>query len=298
MSKRPTLVFFGNERLATAVKTDAPTLRALVAAGYHVAAVVTNHSEAISRQKRELEIVAVAHAYHIPVLMPDNLVNIADKLKGYGAEAAVLVAYGKIIPKSIIDIFPKGIINIHPSLLPKMRGSTPVEMAILDGLDKTGVSLMSLSAEMDAGPVYSQQEQPLSGIESKQELATSLLNLGVELLIKNLDDILAGNLKPKVQDETEATYTRLLTKQDGHLNFDLPAEKIERQVRAYLGFPKSRTEIFGREVVITNARVADGEDDGELVLKFNPGYLEVKELIAPSGRSMSGADFIRGYKKS
>jgi methionyl-tRNA formyltransferase len=297
-SSKAKLVFFGNERLATGVFTDAPTLRALVGAGYDVAAVVTNHTEGVSRSKRVLEIVDVAHAYHIPVLMPEKPDAIVPRLAKMGAEAAVLVAYGKIIPQPIIDLFPKGIVNIHPSLLPKLRGSTPVETAILNGLEETGVSLMKLTAEMDAGPIYAQKSITLAGNETKQELATNLLNEGAALLLENLEVILNGRLEPKVQDETEASFTRLLTKQDSQLNFLEPAEAIERKVRAFLGFPKTRAKIFGREVVITKARLAQSIEDGQLVIKCEPGYLEVLELTAPSGRTMAGSEFIKGYKKS
>lgn len=296
-SSRPRLVFFGNERLATAVPTDAPTLRALVAAGYEIVAVVASHTEAVSRSKRSLEIVDVAHAYHIPVLLPGRLNELKDRLLRGRAEAAVLVAFGKIIPQEIIDIFPQGIINIHPSLLPKLRGSTPVETAILNGLDETGVSLMKVAAEMDAGPVYAQKPVPLTGSETKPELAQKLLNEGCGLLISNLEAILSGKLKPKVQDETEATYTRLLTKSDGQLDFNEPAEIIERKIRAFVGFPKARAKVFGHEVVITKARVAVSGNDGDLVIQCQPGYLEILELTAPSGRTMASTDFIRGYQK-
>src|SRR5579884_3641132 len=165
-SSMPKLVFFGNERLATGVGTTAPVLRSLVSAGYQIKMVVSSHAEAVSRSRRALEIVDVAHAYHIPVVLTGRPAEAADQLKRTYAEAAILVAYGKIIPQRIIDLFPKGIINLHPSLLPKLRGSTPVETAILNGLDETGISLMQVTAEMDAGPVYAQKRVPLSGQET------------------------------------------------------------------------------------------------------------------------------------
>ncbi len=297
MSLKTKLVFFGNERLATAVTTSAPTLRALVEAGYEIEAVITSHKEMVSRQKRDLEIGQVAHAYHIPVLLPGSKADLISKVRKHDAEAAVLVAFGQIIPQEVLDLFPKSIINVHPSLLPKLRGSTPVETAILNGLEETGVSLMKLVAEMDAGPVYAQKRIALNGGETKYELAEKLLQEGAQLLIENLEDILNGQLEPKVQDETGATYSRLLTKTDGHIDFNEPAEDIERKVRAFLGFPKTRATIHGRHVVITKARVAQSENDGDLVIKCQPGHLEIQELTAPSGRAMSGADFIRGYRK-
>jgi methionyl-tRNA formyltransferase len=297
MSSKAKLVFFGNERLATAVSTDAPTLRGLVSAGYKVEAVVASHADSVSRKRRPLEILDVAHAYHIPVFLPEKLHHIQGRLERMGAQAAILVAFGKLLPQEVIDIFPKGIINIHPSLLPKLRGTTPVETAILNGLDETGVSLMQLTAEMDAGPVFAQKKIALNGTETKPELAQKLLNEGSSLLLGHLDDILSGQLKPKVQDETEASFTRLLAKDDGQIDFKEPAELIERKVRAFVGFPKARAAVFGREVVITKARIAADSGDGSLVVKCEPGYLEIVELTAPSGHTMSGADFKRGYQK-
>lgn len=297
MSKSNKLVFFGNERLATAATTTAPTLRALLAAGYEIEAVIASHADGVSRQKRALEIGPIAKFHHIPVILPGEKPDLAAKLKHHQTEAAVLVAFGQIIPQGVIDLFPAGIINVHPSLLPKLRGSTPIETAILDGMDETGVSLMKITAKMDAGPLYAQKKIALKGDETKFELAEKLNNAGAELLAAHLPDILAGSLEAKPQKEAGATYTRLLAKEDGVVDFGEPAEKIERKVRAYLGWPKSRAKIYGHEVVITKARVAKNTGDGELIIKCNPGYLEILQLTAPSGRSISGADFIRGYSK-
>jgi methionyl-tRNA formyltransferase len=231
------------------------------------------------------------------VLIPEKLTDIEGRLAEYDAAAGILIAFGKIIPSSTIDIFPKGIINIHPSLLPKLRGPTPVETAILDGLTETGVSLMSLSSKMDAGPVYLQAAVKLGGGETKPELAKELLHKGTDMLLENLGFILDGTLEPIPQDSSEATYSKLLTKQDGWLDFSESAEAAERKVRAFLGFPRTRAEVFDQEIVIIKARIAKDRHDGGLVIDCRPGHLEIEELIAPSGRKISGADFIRGYKK-
>jgi len=298
MSKSKKLIFFGNERLATGVSTTAPVLRSLVAAGYDIEAVIANHQDPVSRQKRGLEIGLVAQKYKIPVILPGKNIPLAQKLKKYQAAAAVLVAFGQIIPKEVIDMFPAGIINIHPSLLPKLRGPTPVETAIMDNLDETGVSLMKISEKMDAGPVYAQEKLALNGHETKFELADRLNYIGANLLVKHLGAILDGDIKPKPQDNSQATYTKMLSKSDGIIDFDKqPAELIERRVRAYQGYPKTRAILYGNEVVLTAVRLAEGKGDGGLVVKCKSGFLEIQELIAPSGRTMSGADFLRGYAK-
>src|SRR4051812_13795891 len=121
----PTIVFFGNERLATGVTTTLPTFRALLHAGYHIAAVVLHDNPATSRNKRPVEIIALAKHSNIPVLYPHKLADITDKLAALNADVGVLVAFGKIIPQATIDLFPCGIVNVHPSLLPKHRGPTP-----------------------------------------------------------------------------------------------------------------------------------------------------------------------------
>jgi methionyl-tRNA formyltransferase len=172
-----TIVFFGNERLATGVSTDAPTLEALVKAGYNVAAVVSHYEAGQSRKARVLEIDEVAKRHSIPVHLPEKPEHLAEELKAIGADVGVLVAYGKIVPQSLIDIFPKGIVNIHPSLLPLHRGPIPIESVILDGSSRTGVSIMALAKEMDAGPVYAQSEVKLDGQETKQHLADHLLDV-------------------------------------------------------------------------------------------------------------------------
>jgi methionyl-tRNA formyltransferase len=290
------LVFFGNERLATGLEhTNTPTLKALIDNGYDIAAVISNYSEGRSRNARKLEIAEVAAAHNIPVLLPTHLRDIKDDIKNLNADAGILVAYGKIIPKEIIDIFPGGIINIHPSLLPKYRGPTPVEQAILDGASETGTSIMRLVPEMDAGPVFDQGKINLSGNETKEQLANKLLDLGGELLINNLPSILDGSAMPMSQNEAEATYTQLLKKEDGVINWNKPADFIERQVRAFLSFPKSRANVLGKDIIITKSKTAKDKHDGQLVIQCNPGFLEIQELIAPSGRVISGSEFLRGY---
>jgi len=297
MKKSKKLIFFGNERLATAVSTDIPVLKTLIENGYEITTVVSNYTPGRSRNSRELEIAEVTGTHNIPLLLPEKLTEIKDQLQALGAEAAVLVAYGRIVPTDIIDIFPHGIINIHPSLLPKYRGPTPIEQAILDGVSKTGVSLMKLAAKMDAGPVFAQKTMGLSGKETKQDLADKLLQLGSELLIENLPAILDGSLTPKDQDNAHATYSQLLKRQDGLVNWSLSADKIERQIRAFTGFPKSQAKILGHDVILTKARVAKDKNDGDLVIKCRGSWLEIQELTAPSGRTIAGKDFLHGYKK-
>jgi methionyl-tRNA formyltransferase len=245
----------------------------------------------------------LAKAHGIPVLLPAKPAEILDELKAFGAEAAVLVAYGKIIPQSVIDIFPKGIINIHPSLLPKHRGPTPLESVILQGEDVTGVSVMSLAKEMDAGPVYAQSDYRLTGAESKQELADTLLGISAAMLLDILPGILDGSIVAMPQDHSAATYDRLITKEDAILDFSKPAEQLVREVRAYQEWPKSRTTLGDIEVVITQAHTSTNTldpktvaiDADSLAIGCSKGCLCIDRLIPAGKKEMSAAEFIRGY---
>ncbi len=306
MSK--TILFFGNERLATGVSTTAPTLTALIEAGYDVAAVISNFERGTSRSARDLEIAAIAEKHGIPLLLPAKPGDIIDDLLAYRAEAAVLVAYGKIVPQSVIDIFPSGIVNIHPSLLPLHRGPTPLESVILDGSAKTGVSLMQLAKEMDAGPVYGQSELELKGDETKQELADQLLEIGGSMLIELLPGILDGSVVALPQDDSRATYDQLINKDVGELDWTKPAAQLEREVRAFAEWPKSRTEVAGKEVIVTKACTAKGSGkpgeidingiDNVVTVTTSDGLLCIEKL-KPAGKSeMNAGAFIRGYARS
>jgi methionyl-tRNA formyltransferase len=299
MKKSSSLIFFGNERLSSGYSPpeNALTLKRLLDNGYHIAAVVANYEAGTSRNPRQLEIANVAQQYDIPLLLPKKVMDIRDELAGFGAAAGVLVAYGKIIPKAIIDLFEYGILNLHPSLLPRYRGSTPIEQAILDGAEQTGISIMSLVKEMDAGPVYAQKAVRLNCTESKQALTTELLTLGGDMLIEILPQIMTGELKPTPQDESKATYTQRIYKTDGIIDWSEPAATIERKVRAYSVWPKTRAMIYNHSVTILKARVAPHQNDGKLVMPCSDGFIEILELIAPSGRTMSGEAFLRGYKR-
>ena len=294
MSKK--IVFFGNERLVSGLKsTTNPVLRSLIAAGYDMAAVVSHHSDGNSRNNRELEVASVAAEHGIPVLLPNKPAEIIEELKALGAEIAVLVAYGRIIPQSVIDIFPGGIINIHPSLLPKYRGPTPIESAIANGDSVTGVSIMRLTAGMDEGPVYQQLSVPLTHTTSKFELYETLAQQSAQLLIEILPSITDASLKP-VEQSGEAVYCTLLTKADGVLKPDeFSAEQNERFVRAHLGFPKTKANIYGHDIIITKAHVESEQKTPLDILCLDGAFLSVDELVAPSGKVMSAQAFLNGY---
>jgi methionyl-tRNA formyltransferase len=300
MNKRSeTILFFGNERLATGVHTSAQTLQALLKSGYQIAAVVANDEPSQSRNTRVLEVAEIAKVHNIPLLLPKKLLEIKEQLNAYQATAAVLVAYGRIIPQEIIDLFPKGIINIHPSLLPLHRGPTPIESAILAGDAKTGVSLMQLAKEMDAGPVFGQSE-------TKPELVENLLDIGQAMISELLPGILDGTTVAVPQDSTRATYDQLISKNDGVIDWQKPALQLEREVRAYLEWPKSRTTLGTTDVIITAATVVDkvgtpgtiAIEDKQLIVHTSHQALQILQLKPAGKQEMAAEAFLAGYGKA
>ncbi len=287
-----TIIFFGTEDFSLVA------LRGLIESGYTIGAVVTKPDSKKGRGQKLVppSVKVLATQYNIPVWQPTKLKDITENIQSLGKVTGVLVSFGKIIPQSTIDLFTPGIINVHPSLLPKYRGPSPIESAIKNGDDKTGVSIMQLSAEMDAGPVYTVVEHDLHGTETRTELYHALADIGTNLLLESLPSIIDGSLKPIDQNNDNATYCSLLKKEDAELDLSvLTAEEAERTIRAHIGFPKSKLVINHHSIIITKAHVSNQQKTPLDVLCRGGAYLSVDELIAPSGKSMSAESFLRGY---
>ena len=300
MSRSERLVFFGTDGFSTAI------FQRLIAADWPVVGVVTQPDRPSGRGQKKVAppLKVIAGKYKTKVFQPEKVGKVIYELAALEPSHGILAAYGQIVPQSLIDIFPGGIINVHPSLLPKYRGASPIEAAILAGDHTSGISLMALNAYMDEGPVYSQRGVVLTGEETQGSLYERMAEIGGAFLVEKLPAIADGSLQPKPQDNSKATYTKLLKKDDGVIDWTKPAEIYERQVRAYCVWPKSRAKIAGYEVIVTKARLARDENNGQLVMtcrqagrNAEPTYLEIIELIGPSGKHMSGRDFLHGYKK-
>lgn len=305
MTQQHSLVFFGNERLATGVTTECQVLRQLISAGYKIHAIVVNNDAARSRKERTLEIAEVAKLHNIHLLQPQNPRDITEQLAGYSADAAVLVAYGRIIPQSVIDIFPKGIINLHPSLLPLHRGPTPIESTIISGEKETAISIMQLAKEMDAGPVFAQKKQHISPDNpSKQLIADHFDTEGAALLLEVLPSILDGTLTPIAQEHGQATYDQLITQADGIINWQKDATTIQREIVAYAGWPRSKATLGSIDVIITEATAVDTAatpgtvytENNELVVGCTGGGLKIEKLIPAGKKEMPASAFLAGYK--
>ena len=286
------IIFFGTEAFS------ADALRALIASNFNVVAVVTKPDQPKGRGHKLTEplVKTIAREHDIPVWQPTKLADVAEQITSLQPVAGVLVSYGKIIPQSIIDLFTPGIINVHPSLLPRYRGPSPIEAAIIHHDNQTGVTIMQLSAAMDAGPIYAQRIIPLDHTETKPALYATLSHIGNQLLIDTLPDILSGALTPTPQNDADVTYCSLLSKQDGLLDpADLTAVQAEARVRAFLGFPRTRLPLGDQTLIITRAHVSKTAET-PLSVQFSDGnYLAPDELIAPSGKTMTAEAFLRGH---
>ncbi|HVE81003.1 MAG TPA: methionyl-tRNA formyltransferase [Candidatus Dormibacteraeota bacterium] len=266
------VVFFGNEKLTTGAYNPQPLIRnSLQEAGFQIEAVITGQVGDTRHQ----------------------------------ASLAVLASHGKILPQAVLDQFPLGVINIHPSLLPIYRGPTPIEQAILDGAAETGVSIMKLTAGMDSGPLYAQESIKLTGHEEKAELAVKLQGIGAKLLLEVLPGIASGSTKPKEQDSSTApSYTKLIQKSDGVIDWRKPAEQLEREIRAYLGWPGSKAELFKKDITITSAEATKVKilpglvkiNDGKLIVGCGKDSLLINRLKPAGKKEMTASEFTRGLR--
>lgn len=293
-SKKP-IVFFGTEDFSL------ESLKGLINSGYNIAAVVTKPDSKKGRGQTTAQpsVKKLAIKHNILVWQPDKLTDIIGDIKKLDSPAGILVSFGKIIPQSVIELFEPGIINVHPSLLPAYRGPSPIESAITDGIDRTGVTIMQLSPKMDAGPIYGQMTYNLDGKETKPALYETMAKAGAAILLSLLPSILDGTLKPKPQNEQEATYCKLLTKQSAWLDTSkINAEQAERLVRANLGFPKSKIKIDNQDIIVTSAHVADSKTTPLDIEFINGSILSIDSLIVPNSREMTAKAYLSGHNKT
>jgi methionyl-tRNA formyltransferase len=286
------IIFFGTEDFSLSALTG------LIEAGYSIAAVVTKPDSKKGRGQKLTppSVKYLAEQHNIPVWQPEVLSTISKDIQALDNPIGILVSYGKIIPKNIIDLFSPGIVNVHPSLLPLYRGPSPIESTIKNGDHITGVSLMKLVETMDAGPVYDAREYLLDGTETRPFLYSTLATLGTQFLLELLPTIIDGTLEPHPQDDKAAVYCKLLQKEDAWLKLSsLSAVEAERSVRSNIDFPKSKLLFNNHVVIVTKAHITTTKNTPLDIECQDGAFLSIDELIAPSGRHMNSADFLRGY---
>lgn len=305
----PKAVFFGTPELASRA------LRACIDGGIDVAGVCTRPPRRAGRgrQLSPTPVSELAQQLGIAVLTPERLdgAAVAEALQAMDADVFVVVAYGRIIPASVLAIARYGAVNVHPSLLPAHRGPSPVATAILQGDARTGVSIMLLDAGMDTGPVLWQSAPtPIGAEESAVELSARLFGTGCDMLPQVVRAYIGGDISPTPQDESRASVTRLITSADGVLDWQtMTAEDVLRHCRAYRPWPGSNTTLdgvalkvieCGRDVVPASS--VDGApgrvwaaDDGRVRITACDGMAVAPRVVQLAGRSRQRiAEFVRG----
>ncbi len=308
------IIFFGTPRLSL------PTLTALLDNNYHIPLIVTSPDKPSGRGRKltPSPVKEFAQLKNIPVIQPDKLTDeIIEQIKSHQAEVGVVVAYGKIIPLKLIQIFPSGIINIHPSLLPRWRGASPIQSALLAGDKVTGVSIMLLDEKLDHGPILTQRQIFIDRNDYASTLTTKLFDLGAHLLVNILPLYLKGEIKPRAQDERLATFCQKISKSDAEINWHDPAEKIMRQIKAYDIWPVawtrySSTSPFYKKgqdniLKIYRADIADSppltpgyfqlnHHDKTLLIGTGTAPLSIQELQLPNKKRMTTIELINGLQ--
>ena len=278
----PRIAFWGTPELCTVY------LDALKDAGTPPVVIITNPDRPKGRgyELAPTPVKVWAEKYAIPVLQPEKLDNaFYSILKTYTLDISVVVAYGKIITEELINLPKHGTINIHYSLLPKYRGASPTEAAILAGDTETGVCIQKMAFKLDSGAIIAEARTPIGIDETTPELRTRLTTMGAKLLITALPAYLSGAITPQTQDESKATHVGKIAKESGLIDIEADATLNDRKYRAYIEWP--RTYFFAEKngtrirVIITKARLVDGQF--------------VVERVLPEGKKdMSYEDFLRG----
>lgn len=291
-----------------------PSLRALTEqanAGLAVAGVVTRPDKPVGRKQQVVfsPVKQFALEHDIPVYQPGPLrrPEALALLRDLAPDLIVVAAFGQILPSDVLALPLHGCLNVHASLLPRWRGASPINAAILAGDAETGVTIMLMDAGLDTGPALAQRATPIGSAETAGELSDRLALLGADLLVETVPRWLAGVITPEPQDESRATVTRLLQKSDGRLDWQRPAEELARQVRAHTPWPGAFTTWEGRTLKILRARAISFETDlppgacfasaGEAALAVicGEGALALEVIQLEGKRAMPSAEVVRGH---
>ena len=308
------IIFFGTSNFAV------PALEALkLDKNFDIRLVVTQQDAPQGRKKilTPTSVKLAAEKLGLEIFTPEKIKDqkTLEIICGHEADFLVLAAYGKILPSKILTCSKYGAINVHPSLLPKYRGPSPVQYALLNGDRETGVSIIFMDEEIDHGPILEQQKADIDPNETADELKTRLSRLGGELLPKVLLRLGNNNLKPVPQDHKFATFSKILNREDGHINWNKSAEDIYNMWRAFYPWPGIFSEIKAkdleaRRLILTKIKlteVAEAEiknyKPGEIfIFKGNPfvrcgnGAIKILSLQLEGKKGVSAKEFLQGYK--
>ncbi len=304
MSRTLRLAFAGTPEFAV------PALAALARSAHRVAVVYTQPDRPAGRGRRLTPgaVKEAAQRLGIPIEQPASLEDESARarLADHAVDAMVVVAYGLILPQSILDTPPAGCINIHASLLPRWRGAAPIQRAILAGDAETGISIMQMEAGLDTGPVYLRRALGIAPQENAAELQARLAASGAECIVEALDAIAAGRARPEPQDAAAATYARKLEKSEATVDWSQPATHIARAVRAFNPWPIAQTRWNGEQLRIWRARRvprSDGAQPGAVIEAGSSGMvvacgedaLAIEILQLPGKRPAAVQEFLKAH---
>ena len=286
-----------------------PVLESIRQDGHEVTAIYSKPDRKVGRGRKlsSPPVKQYALDHQIPVEQPENFRSAAtiERLFSYNVEALVVAAYGIFLPRRIINGLNYGCLNIHPSLLPKYRGASPVASSILEGSSKTGVTVMLLDEGMDTGPILCQKELMIEESETCEDLTLRLFTVGGDLIKSAISGLVSGTMKPIPQDASKATITARFTKNDGLINWNSTSIEILRSIRAYYSWPGTFTHYNGKSLKIISAAPWDksinlrpGEIKmvDEVLIGTSDGAISVKE-VQPNGKKIiTAGEFKLGYK--
>jgi methionyl-tRNA formyltransferase len=293
------LVFLGTPAFAV------PTLERIVEAGHEVGLVITQPDRPKGRGQKDAmpPVKEAALRLGLPVEQPQRVrvPEVIARLREMTPEAMVVVGYGQILPQSIIGIAPAGIINVHASLLPKYRGAAPVQWAIARGESRTGVTTMRINAGLDTGDMLLKWETGIGPEETAVELGARMAGAGADLLVKTLATL--PEIVPEPQDHSQATYAPVLKREDGRIDWRMPAQEIANRVRGFQPWPGCYGELRGHRLHVWKARAEAGEappgvllaERGKLFAGTGDGKLELLEVQMEGRKKMTAAAFLNGF---
>lgn len=294
-------VFMGTPEFAV------PTLEVLLQAGLHLVGVYTQPDRPKGRGQTlaapPVKELALRHG--IPVFQPQKLraPEVVEELRALAPDLIVVVAFGQILPKSVLEIPRYGCINVHASLLPKYRGAAPINQAIIDGETETGITTMLMDVGLDTGPMLLKRALSIGPDETAGELHDRLCLLGGETMAATLQLLLRGELQPQVQEESQTCYAAMLKKEDGRINWSQSAQQIHNRIRGLAPWPGTYTLLNGEPLKLFLTRVEAGEGEPGTILPpatdavriaCGSGVLAVRELQLPGKKRLAAADFLRG----
>lgn len=300
------IIFMGTPDFAV------PVLETLTASEkHHVKAVITQPDKARGRSGKLIftPVKEAALAHDIPVYTPEKVKDPAfvEQIKQISCDIIVVVAFGQILSKEILEYPAYGCVNVHASLLPRWRGAAPIQWSILAGDEKTGVTIMQMDVGLDTGDMLAKTEIPLDGTETGESLFEKLSVLGGPLLLETLDKIQEGTVHTEKQKEEDSTYAKMLTRDMGELDFTKDALSLERTIRGLNSWPSAYTYYGGKMLKIWGAKVVEEEGNavpGEVVkiqkdgffIQTGKGLLKAEQVQLEGKKKMSAGDFLRGIQ--